>query len=220
MYLRLCFCALLLSMSLSASLAQVKFGVKAGGNFSFLSGGDDAEGVSNQSGIGFNTGAFSRIKFGSYGVQLDLLYSLVPTRQTVTLRGSEIGIGDISTEFTYNFSYFAVPVGFRYYFPAGPYLQLGPQFNFLLSNSIKAKVTAGGVSLEGDLDADEFPASNIDWGVFGGGGYAFPFGLSIDLRYYTAVSKLFNLQNEGENEMAALLNSRLQAISLGVGYTF
>ena len=219
MYLRIWFCVLFLSMSLGVALAQVKFGIKIGSGLSFLTGGENKH-ISNQSGIGFNIGAFTKVKLSSFGLQVDLLYSLLPTRQTVEPKASEEFLGDLTTQFTYNFSYFTLPVGLRYYFPAGPYLQLGPQFNFLLSKPIKAKAMVGDLSIESALDSDDFPVSDFNWGVFGGGGWAFPFGLSIDLRYYTAISELFDLENENNNEAKELLDERrLQVISLGIGYT-
>ena len=86
-------------------------GLRQGANVSFLSGGDDEEGVSVSNQVG---------------------------------------------------------IGFRYYFLAGPYLQLGPQVNYLLSQSLKLKTTIGEASIEVPIYSEEFSVSNIDWGFFGG----------------------------------------------------
>ena len=34
--------------------------------------------------------------------------------------------------------------------------------------------------------------SSLDWGVVGGIGYGFPFGLSMDLRYHYSIAKALN----------------------------
>ena len=270
MYLRIWFCVLFLSLSFGVALAQVKFGVKAGGNVSFLSAGnylatDILSTISpgsnllsvgenlnlpvrltEQARIGYHAGVFLKLKFGPFGLQTDLLYSALPTQQTLTLEGLMFGgasLPSVSLEITRDFSYLTVPIAFRFHLPLGPYVQLGPQVNYLLSQKGTARTTVDGVSTASGLPESYFEVpipmventvvnstalptkrtvntyEDIDWGLFGGAGFDFPFGLSIDIRYYTAISRFYNTALR-DNNLFTSSNHRLQVASLAVGYAF
>ncbi len=119
-------------LSFATTQAQVKFGIKAGANFSTFSG-SDATGASSL--IGFNGGVLVKIHLaGGWGIQPEALYSGQGAKYSSP--GSATG--------TLNNAYINIPVLLTYKLPFGLSFQAGPQFGILMS----AKASSGGVSVD------------------------------------------------------------------------
>ena len=158
--------ALVLFVGLSfttAANAQLAFGVKAGANFSSISG-SDAQGAKTL--VGFNGGAYLGLGLGhGLSLQPELVYSLQGYK-------ADDGNGGTATQ-TEN--YLNIPVLLKYRFPMGLFIETGPQLGFLMS----AKGKEGGVSVS---DKDFFKSTDVSWAL--GAGFHIPTTkLAVDARY-------------------------------------
>ncbi|MCO5240417.1 MAG: PorT family protein [Chitinophagaceae bacterium] len=152
--------------------AQVKFGIKAGVNFSTLSG-DDAkiENLSPKFRIGIAGGGLVNIGLNEmFSLQPELLYSM----EGCTYKQS-------GEKATYKTDYVNIPVLIQYNNPSGFYAETGPQIGFLTS----AKIGYNGNSVD---IKDGFKTINFSWGL--GAGYKLSNGLGIGARYNLGITKI------------------------------
>lgn len=151
-----------------ASQAQVKFGIKAGGNLSSWSG-DDAESVKSK--FGFHAGVLANIPVSSqFSFNPELLLSL---------EGAKIDDGTDDSKV--NMTYLNLPLLAQYNNPSGFYAELGPQIGFLMS--AKAK--------EGDLEEDIkdiFKSTNFSLAF--GAGFKTKSGFGFGARYSLGLSNI------------------------------
>lgn len=166
----------LAGISFATSNAQFQFGVKAGANFSTLSGSDvqDAKSL-----VGLNAGVFAKLPIAhSLSIQPELLYSG---------QGAKFDNGTFTETQTVN--YFNIPVLLKYHNFTGFFLETGPQFGFLLSANDK-------ISGNSASDKAYFKSSDFSW-VFGVG-YKIPTTqLSIDARYALGISNIEDTDKTG-----------------------
>lgn len=114
--------AVLLVGSLSAQ-AQLKFGVKAGANFSKFSSTDPDVQVKNLT--AWHAGLMAEIKMPVVGVEVDAIY---------TQNGSKVDVGGAYEDLKN--TYIAIPVVAKVYFLKVLNVQAGPQFSFLTSSKL------------------------------------------------------------------------------------
>jgi hypothetical protein len=159
----------LAGISFATTNAQFQFGVKAGANFSTLSGSDvqDAKAL-----VGVNAGVYAKLPIAhSLFIQPELVYS-----------GQGAKFDDGTATATQHVNYFNVPVLLKYQNFTGFFLETGPQLGLLLS----AKVKESGVSVD---DKNSWKSSDFSW-VFGVG-YKIPTTqLAIDARYALGISNI------------------------------
>ncbi len=192
-------CVLLFTVISFASLAQsegVAFGIKGGLNLSNLKVNDPQ--ASYDSRTGYHAGLFLRSTFGKVAFQPEVL--LYTQSNDIDFISSSINSGTVTNSFTY----LTVPVLFKFYIVSGLNIHAGPQFGFLLDGEqdIKTSLYTGTKDIK-----DNYKSSDIAVSV--GGGWDFPFGLSIDARYNLGVKDINNVSN-GEEAM-----SRVFLVSLG-----
>ncbi len=155
---------------------EIDLGVKAGVNFSSISGASD---YSNRT--GFQAGVFGGIKFtDKVGIQADILYSQ---------QGAEFDGGK------FDLNYVNVPIVLKYYLVQGLNLQAGPQFGFILDDDIYEK-QYGGPSIKGN-------AEKSDVSAVVGAGYDFPFGIRLDARYNFGFTDVIK-ENKSKNNVVSL----------------
>jgi len=135
--------ALLLIGSLSAQ-AQLKFGIKAGANFSKITSTDPAAQAKNLT--AWHGGLMTELKMPVVGIELDALY---------TQNGSKFDTGTAIEELKN--TYIALPLVAKVYLLKILNIQAGPQFSFLTSSKL------------GDLDWKDQLQSNDLQIVFGAG---------------------------------------------------
>ncbi|PVD50028.1 PorT family protein [Terrimonas sp.] len=174
--------------------AQIKFGIKAGANFSKFSGEDaKIEGLSPKFRTGFAGGGFVNIGLNEmFSVQPEVLYSMEGT----TYKQS----GDKPA--TYKTDYINIPVLVQYNNPSGFYAETGPQIGFLTS----AKIGYDGNSAD---IKEGFKNINFSWGL--GVGYKLSNGLGIGARYNLGLTKI------ADNDDA---NIKIGGFHVGLSYTF
>lgn len=107
----------------SASAQFIRFGIKAGPNFSNFNGG--VSGIDYKARTAIHAGALVQLKLKeSFALQPEVLYSS---------QGADVeGVGD------FNLDYIAVPIMAKFYvLPEKLSIEAGPQFSFLVSDSKK-----------------------------------------------------------------------------------
>ncbi|MBX3257521.1 MAG: PorT family protein [Chitinophagaceae bacterium] len=173
--------------------AQIKFGIKAGANFSKFSGEDaKIEDLSPKFRTGFAGGGFVNIGLNEmFSLQPELLYSMEGT--TYKESGEKA---------TYKTDYINVPVLVQYNNPSGFYAETGPQIGYLVS----AKIAYDGNSVD---IKDSFKKINFSWGL--GAGYKLSNGLGIGARYNLGITKI------ADNTDA---NIKVGGFHVGLSYTF
>jgi hypothetical protein len=178
--------ALLLSIFAAASLAtanaQLQYGVKAGVNMSNLTGDATND---YKSRTGFNAGMFLEIPVSKkFSVKPELVYSLQGAKSD--------GVQDIFPASTLKTGYVNIPVLAKYNIISGLFAETGPQIGFLTS----AKNDFDGT----DHDVkDVYKTTDFSWAF--GLGYELPFGLGVNARYNTGISKIVEEQGKWRNSI-------------------
>jgi len=133
---------------ISSAQAQIKFGIKAGANFSDL----DAVNFKTDMRTGFHFGAILEVKLpGSLALQPELLYSS---------QGAKVNSAALD-EIQYD--YITVPVLVKYYLIKDVLdIELGPQFSFLVNDDVNSNF------LGSSFDASD--SSTFDFAAIGGVG--------------------------------------------------
>lgn len=169
--------SLSLLMVVAFGQAEVNIGLKAGLNSSTL----DTDNVlaNYESASSFHAGIYGLVKFASFGLQPEILYSPQKNEQV------DASLGTIESELVY----LDIPVMLKYYFPLGINLQVGPQFSVLTSaESVQGSTTT-------DIK-DTFLGSNFSAAV--GAGADLPFGLQANVRYLIGLSDINDSGTEDE----------------------
>lgn len=180
---------------LSSTLTEAQktaFGIKAGLNLTNLKVSDPDASYDSRS--GFHAGFFVREKFSKVAIQPEFLISTLSTDVSST------ALGDYQDRFTY----LSIPIMIKFYLISGLNIHAGPQFGFLLDGDRKYD----GVLGQGSNDIKDYYKSS-DVSVSLGGGWDFPFGLNLDLRYNIGVQDI-NEASGGEE-----VKSRVFQASVG-----
>ncbi|HJS00329.1 MAG TPA: porin family protein [Flavobacterium sp.] len=146
-----------LSITTLLQAQSIRFGIKAGANFSNQYGDDfpdvDKEGITS-----YHAGLVSEIKlFDSFAIQPELLYST---------QGASYK--DAGEEFKNELGYLSIPVLAKFYLSESISLELGPQASFLLSER---------------NDFDPGDPKTFEFGVVGGLGLNITKNLFVQARY-------------------------------------
>lgn len=170
------------------SQLSIKYGVKAGVNLSTMSN-DMAFDPGFGMGTGFRVGAVANFHWGQrtanslpgtgwFGLQPELMYS----RQSVKSNGGNIDM-----------NYIQLPVMLKIYPLAAFSVEVGPEFNYLLSTSPK-DITVDGAT----VNVGNCKGFNMGVGV--GAAYEFRMGLMVGARYslgFTDMAKNLKWKNNG-----------------------
>lgn len=178
---------------------EVKFGPKAGVNFSNVSGVDNSEMKT-----GFHVGAVAEIKFTEkFSVQPEVLYSSQGTKFTSN-----------NSEVNWNNDYINIPIMAKYYIVEGFSVEAGPQVGFL--TKAEQEGTFGGFT--GKVDRkDAF--KSVDFGVNFGLAYDLSSGLFVNARYNLGLSKINEDITVGNNTISTP-DYKNNVIQVGLGYKF
>lgn len=193
---------LILSLLLGTASAQaqgVRFGLKAGVNYSTLSelvSPLDTDRLARKPGL---------LVGGTANFAIDQRFSVQP-ELLFSMQGAQ---ADANSDFKYNLNYLSLPVVGRLKV-GGLFLEAGPQLGFLLSAHNKQ----GAYSR--DIRAG---MKKLDLGYAAGVGYALSDKIEVGFRYQGGVSKIFNYYI---SEDATLGNRtpRNSTLQVHVGYQF
>lgn len=185
-----------LGMGMSAS-AQTAFGLKGGLNLTSLNVDDPESSYDSRS--GYHVGIFLREKFSKVAIQPEVLLF------TQSTDISSVAVGQY--EFQDNFTYLSVPIMVKFYLVSGLNIHVGPQFGFLIDGERKGSFL--GQSFNEDIK-DYYKKSDISVSV--GGGWDFPFGLNLDVRYNIGIQDI--------NDQADGNEAKSRVFQVSVGWNF
>src|SRR5690606_6265830 len=178
---------------------EVKFGPKAGVNFSNISGLDNAEMKT-----GFHVGAVAEIKFNEkFSIQPEVLYSAQGAKFTYN-----------NSEVKWNNDYINIPIMFKYYLVDGFSVEAGPQVGFL--TKAEQEGTFGGYTGTSDVK-DNY--KSVDFGVNFGLAYDLSSGLFVNARYNLGLSKIGEDYKIGNITFEAA-DHKNSVVQVGLGYKF
>lgn len=180
------FAALAALVSTGAFAQNIEWGAKAGVNLA------KETKVSNvKMRVGFHAGVFGEYVISDYfGVQGELLYSQMGYKNTY---------GGLKQ--TFKSDYLVVPVLAKFYALEGLSVDLGPQFGYMLSATVKQGKSKVNLYKAVDKKFDVSAALGLTYEAY--------FGLDLYARYNLGLTKLGNV-GKGKNNV----------ISIGVGYRF
>jgi len=201
-------------IAFGTTVAQVSFGVKAGGNLTSLSG--DVEGMSSLP--GFHAGGFAEFKLSEkFALQPELLFSMEGGKSSFKYQDGTISM---SSEEKLKLGYINMPVMAKYYVTEGLSLELGPQVGYLISakSDYDFRSTIGGVTIEesGSEDVKEFMKKTA-FGASVGLGYTLKNNLYFQARYHLGLSNINDRADEENGSVATIKNNGIQ---LSVGFRF
>ena len=215
--------ALFATAAVSSAQAQdVRFGLRAGANYSNLSGNIKNENTYNNK-IGFLGGVMVNIPVveNFFSVQPEILYSQKgfdnkPTEFTTVLGAKQKREGSV------NYNCLDVPVLLK--INAGGFIvEAGPQYSYLLGSNNETKTTTtpalgGAPSTTQANDKNDVSGLNRnELGYLAGVGYQANNGLSLSLRYTGAFSD-FVKSDDNTYFNGDLKNARHSAFQLSLGY--
>ncbi|KAA9331608.1 PorT family protein [Hymenobacter busanensis] len=200
----------------SAQAQGIRFGVKAGVNYSNLAG-DLTDEDRYESKIGPHAGVLANFDVtgdGFFSIQPEVLYS----QKGFQYNDTEFTIGNTKYKYSgkVNYNYIDVPIMLKIN-ADGPFFEIGPQVGYLLSVSDNVKSTVNGqtttnTSTYNNLDN----VQRTELGYVAGVGYQASSGPMIGLRYNGGLSK-YGKDNAPNNDFN---NARNSAFQLYVGYLF
>ena len=154
----------ILFLSALSNAQSVRWGVKAGANFSNINAQSSEASWGSRTGV--HVGLLAHIHLNkNWAIQPELLYSMQGAKSTVA--------GDETQ--TINLNYLNVPVLLQYMFDNGFRLQTGPQLGFLMSAT--SKIGTG----EAVKNTEFYNKTDFSWSF--GAGYLSNIGLGVDARY-------------------------------------
>lgn len=219
--------ALLSAAAFSSAHAQgVRLGLRAGANYTNLSGNIKNENTYNNK-LGFAGGIIlnAPIVENFFSIQPELLYSQKgfenkPNEYDNTIAG--IGYKE-KREGKVNYNYLDLPILAKIN-ADGFYFEAGPQISYLLSSSNETKTTRTN-TVSGKVDTFEAQNQNdvsdlnrTELGYAAGLGYQAENGLSVGLRYAGAFSDLVKSENGDTYFNGDLKNARHSAFQVSLGY--
>lgn len=187
-------------------------GVKAGINSSHLTGTFSPKiGIQypKQGKLGAVFGAFGQYSLSEkFSLQTELLYSIegevyeyYSTQSGTTARES----------YDFTFYYVRIPIFLKYYPVRKFNIFAGPYVDYMIHANLRLEVET---ELTKDvLDTDINKAfSTWHYGISGGVGYEFDFGLSLDLRYTLGINDIVDL------DVFVFTDTRQSILTLALGY--
>lgn len=207
----------LAAFGFAAQAQDIKFGVKAGLNYSTLTG----DAVNDPSGrAGLHIGGLVELKLtDKFSIQPELLYSMQGVQDEYSY--TEFGV-TVKEETKTKLDYLTLPIMAKYYIVEGFSVEAGPQIGFLLNAENENEYSAGGETETETVDVkDNF--KSVDFGFNVGAGYELPMGLFFNARYNMGLSKIGEEYSEtvgGTTITVEAPDVRNSVFQLSVGYKF
>lgn len=204
-----------------ASAQEVKFGIKAGANFSTLTGDAVADDVEMKP--GFHAGGLVDIKFSELiSLQPEVLFSFQGAK---TSDRFDDGLGNIErTESKVNLSYINVPIMLKLYPVKGFFIQAGPQVGFLVSAKSKDETTftdPGNLVTNESTEVDiKDNLKTVDFSFNAGLGYDFTENIFVDARYSFGLTNVYDAPDFLGGFGISELDAKNSNITVSVGYKF
>ena len=205
----------------SAQAQDVRFGLRAGANYSNLAGNVRNENTYNNK-VGFLGGVMLNVPLLAddlLSIQPEILYSQKGFENKPTEFSSVLG--KQKREGNVNYNYIDVPLLLKFK-ALGFVAEAGPQYSYLLSSNNETKTTTtptvGSPTVSETKDKNDVIGLNRnELGYLAGVGYEATNGLSLNLRYTGAFSDFVKSDNSTYFN-GDLKNARHSAFQLSLGY--
>lgn len=185
-----------------------QFGLKAGLNVSDINNG--ASGTDMKAKTGLYVGVTATIPVSDeFSVQPELIYNQLGAKTNLYDFGGIIG--NVST--TTKLDYISLPVMLQYNFPSNFYLELGPEFSYMVS--AKQGLSTSIISPSTDINMDYLNRLNVGAGF--GAGYNLNKNIGISARYTLGLTGLGKNGNVTDYFLDSAKNNNLQ---VGVNFKF
>jgi len=185
-----------------------QFGLKAGLNVSDINNG--ASGTDMKAKTGLYVGVTTTIPVSDeFSVQPELIYNQLGAKTNLYDFGGIIG--NVST--TTKLDYISLPVMLQYNFPSNFYLELGPEFSYMVS--AKQGLSTSIISPSTDINMDYLNRLNVGAGF--GAGYNLNKNIGISARYTFGLTGLGKNGNVTDYFLDSAKNNNLQ---VGVNFKF
>ncbi len=191
----------------SLSFAQ-QFGVKAGLNLSNISNTSTA--VDTKMKTGFYAGVTATFPITeSYSIKPELVYNQMGAKTDLYDFGGIIG--QVST--TTKLDYLSLPIMLQYNLPSNLYLEVGPEFSYMLSSNQTLNTVF--LSPSTDINMDYLNRFNVGAGV--GAGLKINENLGINARYTFGLT---GIGKDGNVTDYVLSNSKNNNLQVGLDFNF
>lgn len=185
-----------------------QFSIKAGLNVSDINNG--ASGTDMKAKTGIYAGVTANIPVSEeFSIQPELIYNQMGAKTNLYDFGSIIG--NVST--TTKLDYISLPVMLQYNLPSNIYLELGPEFSYLVS--AKQGLSSSVISPSTDINMDYLNRLNVGAGF--GAGYNFNKNIGINARYTLGLTGLGKNGNVTDYFLDSAKNNNLQ---VGLNFKF
>lgn len=182
----------ILTITTAKSQEKIQFGIKGGLNFTNMT--SDYL-IDTESQTGFHIGVLAEIPLGTkFSIQPEILYS------TYGSKGKMIMLGGPAQPIEYNFDYIQVPVLAKIYLIKNLSLEIGPSFNFLVSDE----------KIFNSLTIDDI-GENFEFSGVLGISYKTNSGFFGSLRYTNSFTNVLNNEDADSKDYGFLI---------GIGYLF
>lgn len=184
---------------------EIKFGPKAGVNFSTISNTPKSKMLT-----GFYVGAVSEIKFSeNFSLQPELVYSSQGAKNEYT----ETNLGITSHHKNHDkIEYINIPILAKYYIYEDLSIELGPQFGFLVKAENKDEISINNNTTKENTDFKN-EINSFDFSIGVGLAYDLANGFFINARYN------FGLTGIGKSNQY-YKDSKNGVTQIGIGYKF
>lgn len=191
----------------SLSFAQ-QFGVKAGLNLSDISNTSTAVDTKMKTGLYAGVTATFPIT-ESYSIKPELVYNQMGAKTDLYDFGGIIG--QVST--TTKLDYLSLPIMLQYNLPSNLYLEVGPEFSYMLSSNQTLNTVF--LSPSTDINMDYLNRFNVGAGV--GAGLKINENLGINARYTFGLT---GIGKDGNVTDYFLSNSKNNNLQVGLDFNF
>lgn len=197
-----------LGIVISGFAFSQQFGLKAGLNVSDINNG--ASGTDMKAKTGLYVGVTATIPVSDeFSVQPELIYNQLGAKTNLYDFGGIIG--NVST--TTKLDYISLPVMLQYNFPSNFYLELGPEFSYMVS--AKQGLSTSIISPSTDINMDYLNRLNVGAGF--GAGYNLNKNIGISARYTLGLTGVGKNGNVTDYFLDSAKNNNLQ---VGVNFKF
>ena len=202
------FCSMANAQDEPTKGSDIMFGLKAGMNFSMISG-DDSDDFDGKFGI--HAGIVAEFPLlDQFSLQPELMYSSQGDKGSFVEEG-------LKMDAELKLDYLILPVMAKYYVGDGFSLEAGPQIGFTVNSELSVK--AEGMSVTVDL---KDLVKDIDFGFGFGLGYKLENGLNFSGRYYVGITNFIESEGSllGETIYSDGSTNHNNVFQLSIGYFF
>jgi hypothetical protein len=188
-----------------------RLGIKGGVNLAKMNheGYSSASEFESKSKTSYNGGLFINIPVGTnFRFQPEVVYSSQGGKNTQVI---QTPTGNITSNYEMDLNYINVPLMLQLQSTTGVFLELGPQFGYLI-NAKNKSISSGAGTSNSEMDIKD-QLNKLDIGASGGIGYLSRIGLGINARYNYGFTNVLD-ENNANYVSGQKLKNRVYQVGL------